>query len=146
MSLQARSQATPSVEKSPLCSASSSASMTTSRRSREEKASTAKSTRERCSGCNSATAIRIMSISCGARRGSNSKLFLALTGSYSIMSRPPLFPPFKLGDGALSERRIAVQIVGVEDRAHVAQRVSSDGRDLGLGALDHRKARDRGAA
>ena len=39
-----------------------------------------------------------------------------------------------------------MQIVGVENRANVAQRMSGDGGDLGLGASGERKARDGGAA
>jgi hypothetical protein len=58
----------------------------------------------------------------------------------------PIRSSFELGDCALGERRIAVQIVGVEDRAHVAQRVPGDARDLSLAASDDGKARDRSAA
>jgi hypothetical protein len=57
-----------------------------------------------------------------------------------------LAPSFEFSDCTLGERRIAMQIVGVEDRAHVAQAVPGDGGDLGLGASDNRKARDRCAA
>ena len=39
-----------------------------------------------------------------------------------------------------------MQIIGVEDRAHVAQRVPGDGGDLRLGASDDGKPRDGGAA
>jgi hypothetical protein len=44
--------------------------------------------------------------------------------------------PFELPDRALAERGIAVQIVGVEDRAHIAQRVPGDVRDLSLAAVN----------
>src|SRR5262249_44685494 len=57
-----------------------------------------------------------------------------------------IFAPFELPDCAFAERGIAVQIVGVEDRAHVAQRVPGEESDLGLGASDDGEPRDGGAA
>ena len=39
-----------------------------------------------------------------------------------------------------------MQIMGVEDRAHVAQTVAGDGGDLRFAASDQRQSRDRGAA
>jgi hypothetical protein len=53
---------------------------------------------------------------------------------------------FELPDGALAERRITRQIVGVEDRAHAAQRVPGDGGDLRFGAAGDRQPGDGGAA
>src|SRR5262249_46668315 len=53
---------------------------------------------------------------------------------------------FKLGDRTVAERRIAREIVRVEDRTHVAQRVPGDGGDLGLGGLRQRQPRDGGSA
>lgn len=41
---------------------------------------------------------------------------------------------FELPDRSLGERRIAVQVIGVQDRAHVAQAVAGDGGDLRLSA------------
>jgi hypothetical protein len=48
----------------------------------------------------------------------------------------------KLPDRTLSKRRIAVQIMCVEDAAHVAQAVPGDGGDFRLGAADESKTRD----
>jgi ERF superfamily len=53
---------------------------------------------------------------------------------------------FELHDRALGERRIAGEVVRVEDCMNVAQRVAREGRDLGLVASRKRKPRDRGAA
>jgi hypothetical protein len=40
--------------------------------------------------------------------------------------------PFELRDRALGQRRIAREIVRIEDRAHAPQRVPGDGGDFGL--------------
>ena len=53
---------------------------------------------------------------------------------------------FELPDRVLAERRIAAQIVRIEDRMHAAQRVAGDGRDLRHGASGDRQPRDCGAA
>jgi hypothetical protein len=49
------------------------------------------------------------------------------------LGEPLRITHFQLADRALGERSVAVQIVCVEDRAHVAQAVPGDRRDLGLG-------------
>ena len=75
------------------------------------------------------------------------KRSFALRRSSFVMLSPPLrVAHLQLGDRAARQLDIAVQIVLVEDRAHVAQAVSGDRRDLGLGAFDQREPRDRRAA
>jgi hypothetical protein len=54
--------------------------------------------------------------------------------------------PFELRDRALGQRRIAREIVRIEDRAHAAQRVPGDGGDLRFGAAGDRQPGDGGAA
>jgi hypothetical protein len=49
--------------------------------------------------------------------------------------------PFELPDCALGKRRIAAQVVRVEDRAHAAQRMTGDGGNLCLGTSTDRKPR-----
>jgi hypothetical protein len=44
--------------------------------------------------------------------------------------------PFELPDRALAELRIACKVVGVKDRMDIAQRVTSDSRDLSLAGTD----------
>ena len=54
--------------------------------------------------------------------------------------------PFELPDCALGERRVAVQIVRIEDRVHIAKAVPRDGGDLCLGASRNREPRHRSTA
>jgi len=46
--------------------------------------------------------------------------------------------PFELPDRTFGKRWIAVQVVRIEDRAHIAQAVAGDGGDLGFGAAGER--------
>src|SRR6516165_7720886 len=54
--------------------------------------------------------------------------------------------PFELRDRALGKRRIAREIVRIEDRAHAAQRVPGDGGDLGLSGTSNSEPRHGSAA
>jgi len=47
---------------------------------------------------------------------------------------------------ALSERRVAVKVVGIEDRGHIPHRVPGESRDLSFCAADQSESRDSGAA
>ena len=55
-------------------------------------------------------------------------------------------PHFELADRVPRKFRIAVQIVRVEDGAHVPERVSGDGGNLRLGRTTEREPGDRSAA
>ena len=65
---------------------------------------------------------------------------------WSVGSFCSPFGHFEFADCALSECRIAAQIVRIEDRAYTAQRVSGDGGDLGLGTSGHCQPGHGGAA
>ena len=54
-------------------------------------------------------------------------------------------PHLKFVDRRARQFRVAMQIVRVEDRAHVAQAVPGDGDDLRLGAADQGEPRHRRA-
>ena len=55
-------------------------------------------------------------------------------------------PHFELADRVLRKFRIAVQIVRVEDGAHVPERVSGDGGNIRLGRTTERESGDGSAA
>ena len=54
--------------------------------------------------------------------------------------------PFELANGAFGERWIAVEVMGIEDRADVRQAVAGDGRYLRLGTPSKRQTGNGGAA
>jgi len=55
-------------------------------------------------------------------------------------------PFFELVDGAFGERRVAMQVVRVEDRADIPKAMPGDRGDLRLGAAGHREPGYGGAA
>src|SRR5437868_3914625 len=57
-----------------------------------------------------------------------------------------ILAPFEFADCALGERWVAVEIIGIEDGAYVAETMACDGRDLRHGAARKGEARDGSAA